>query len=327
MEKVSVGFVGVGGIGSVHLKNVMQMENAEITALCDVNAEHVREKAKECGISAYYSDVDELLNHESIDALFVCVPPFAHGDIEEKAAEKGIHLLVEKPVALDLKTALMKSRVIEAAGIINASGYCLRYIDVLHKAKEYLQGKQIAMVRGHYLSSFVPTPWFRRMEKSGGQLTEQATHILDLMRYLAGDIERVYADMSLNVLQDIENMNIPDVTSVNCRFQSGAIGHLDCTLTQPDFRTGIEVLGRDFRVEVTFSSVTIVEKDNRMEYNSEKDFYKEQDASFLHAVQTGDPTGIRATYSDGVRTLAATLAANQSAQTGEAVSPSDEGGY
>ncbi|MBO0991709.1 Gfo/Idh/MocA family protein [Bacillus sp. SD088] len=320
MEKVKVGFIGVGGIGSVHLKSVAANKEAEIVAICDVNAVTAESQAKKLGISTFYTDADTLLENETLDALFVCVPPFAHGDIEEKAAARGIHLFIEKPVALDLKTAHAKADAIEAAGIINASGYCLRYIDVLPKANEYLKDKKIAMVRGQYLGGFVPTPWFREKDKSGGQLVEQSTHVMDLMRYLAGDIERVSADMSLQVLNEIENIDIPDVSSINCRFASGAVGHLDCTLTQPDFRTGVEILGKDFRVEVTFSTVTIIEDGKRIEYRTNKDFYVEQDNAFIEAVRTGNPGLIRATYTDGLKTLAVTLAANQSAETGETVS-------
>ncbi|GGH87180.1 putative dehydrogenase [Pullulanibacillus pueri] len=321
--KVKVGFVGVGGIGSVHLNNVLNNPEAEIVAICDINAAAAEAKATELGIPAFYTDVDALLENETLDALFVCVPPFAHGEIEERAAQRGVHLLVEKPVELDLKKAYSKAEVIESSGIINASGYCLRYIEVLDKARDYLKDKQIAMVRGQYLGGFVPTPWFREKDKSGGQLVEQATHVLDLMRYLAGEIVSVSADMSLQVLKDIENINIPDVSSVNCQFESGAVGHLDCTLTQPDFRTGVELLGRDFRVEVTFSTVTIIEKGKRIEFTATKDFYLAQDEAFISAVKTGDSSMVLASYREGLKTLAVSLAANQSVETGDAINLSD----
>src|SRR4051794_16351239 len=109
MTKVRVGFIGVGGIGAVHLKNVFENADAQLVAVCDVNEEAAQSKASEYGIPSVYSDADVMLENESLDALFICVPPFAHGDIEEKAAKKGIHLLVEKPVALDLKTAYSKA--------------------------------------------------------------------------------------------------------------------------------------------------------------------------------------------------------------------------
>ena len=224
MGKVKVGFIGVGGIANVHLKNINQNDQAELVAVCDINDENALRVATQYDVP-WYTNADDLLAKEEVDALFLCIPPFAHGDIEEKAAARGIHLMVEKPLGLDLETVKSKLNTIKDAGIICASGYCLRYLDTVKISKEYLQDKEIGMVRGHYLSSFVPTPWYREMDKSGGQLVEQATHTMDLMRYLAGDIEIVHANMSLQLLKDIPNIDIPDVTSVNVAFQSGAVGH------------------------------------------------------------------------------------------------------
>ena len=116
------------------------------------------------------------------------------------------------------------------------------------------------MVQGHYLSSFVPTPWYIAWEKSGGQLVEQSTHIVDLARYLGGEIGHVYANMSLQVHNDVPNINIPDVTSMNFVYDSGAVGSIDSTFAQFDHRTGIEVLGEDFRVVIDGGNLTILKK-------------------------------------------------------------------
>ncbi|MBO1514850.1 Gfo/Idh/MocA family protein [Metabacillus bambusae] len=315
MSKVKVGFVGVGGIAGVHLENVSKNSHAVIVAVCDIAEESAKKKGLQYNASAY-TDLDEMLEKEILDAVFVCVPPFAHGDIEEKIVKRGIHLLVEKPLGLDLETVQKKAKIIKDSGVICGVGYCLRYLDTVAKAKEYLKDKSIAMVRGHYITSFVPTPWYREMNKSGGQLVEQSTHILDLMRYLAGEIDNVYANMSLQVLSDIPNMDIPDVTSVNVTFKSGAVGHLDSSMIQVDHRSGIEILGRDFRVLIDGADLSIVEKDSTITYKSKVDFYQEQDRVFIEAVMKGDPNLLLSNYEDGAKTLAATLASNKSNEIG-----------
>jgi predicted dehydrogenase len=318
MDKVRVGFIGVGGIASVHLKNINQNDNAEITAVCDVVEEIAHNRGSEYGVSAY-TDYNEMLENEELDALFVCIPPFAHGDIEEKAARKGIHLMIEKPLGLDIEEVHKKAEVIKDSGIINASGYCLRYLDTVAKAKEYLKDKKIAMVRGHHIGSFVKTPWYRVQSQSGGQLVEQSTHSLDMIRYLGGEINNVYANMSLQVMGDIENIDIPDVTSVNFTFETGAVGHLDSSFTQPDGRTGVEILGRNFRVVIDGTTLSIVEKEQTTVYKSKVNFYEEQDRTFIEAVRSGNQEIILASYEDGLKTLAVTLAANLSQQSGEPV--------
>jgi predicted dehydrogenase len=315
MSKVKVGFVGVGGIAGVHLENVSKNSHADIVAVCDIAEENAKKKGLQYNASAY-TDIDEMLEKETLDAVFVCVPPFAHGDIEEKIVKRGIHLLVEKPLGLDIETVQKKAKIIKDSGVICGVGYCLRYLDTVAKAKEYLKDKSIAMVRGHYITSFVPTPWYREMNKSGGQLVEQSTHTLDLMRYLAGEIDNVYANMSLQVLSDIPNMDIPDVTSVNVTFKSGAVGHLDSSMIQVDHRSGVEILGRDFRILIDGADLSIVEKDSTITYKSKVDFYQEQDRVFIEAVMKGDPTLLLSNYEDGAKTLAATLAANKSNEVG-----------
>lgn len=322
MKKVRVGFIGVGGIAAIHLNNIANNDQAKVVAVCDISEESANNQGEKYQATAY-TDYEEMLDKEELDAIFLSIPPFAHGEMEEKIVEKGIHLLVEKPIELDAEKAFKKAKVIQESGVINASGYCIRYLDIVEKAKEYLADKKIAMVRGHYLSGFVRTPWYRIKDKSGGQLVEQATHVLDLMMYLAGDIEKVQANMSLQVMTDIENIDIPDVTSVNTTFASGAVGHLASSFTQPDHRMGLEVLGRDFRIELNGKTLTIVERGKTTTYTSSVNFYEEQDRAFIEAVRTNNQDLILSSYEDGLKTLVASLAANLSNETEKTVYTSE----
>ncbi|QHW33694.1 Gfo/Idh/MocA family oxidoreductase [Paenibacillus rhizovicinus] len=319
MSKVRVGFVGAGGIASAHMEALVRNEKVQLTAVCDVVQASAHRAAEKYGMQAY-SDFDSLLDAEEVDALFVCVPPFAHGDIEEKACAKGIHLFVEKPLGLDMNVIRKKAAIIRDAGIMSSSGYVLRYLDTASKARAYLQGKTIGMVRAHYMTGFVSTPWWRDMAKSGGQLVEQTTHTVDMVRFLAGDVSKVYAQMALRVMGDIENLNIPDVGTVALTFESGAIGHVDTCFIQPDHRVGVEVQGKDFRVLVEGSKLTITDKEGTQTVNSEtEDIMFAQDSAFIDAVITGNRSLILAPYDDALRTVEITLAANQSALSGNPV--------
>lgn len=314
MEKVAVGFIGAGNIAQAHLNKIHQNKAAEIIAICDIDKKTAQQQAMIYKAKAF-TDVEEMLDKMAMDAVFICVPPFARGNLEEQVVAKGIHIFVEKPLGLDVKEARKKAVAIEQSGVINASGYCLRYLDTVQGARNYLQGKKIAMVRGHYLSGFVKTPWYRIKAKSGGQLVEQSTHVLDLMSYLAGDIMKVNADAGLLVMDDVKNIDIPDVTSVNILFATGAVGHLDSTFIQPDHRMGVECLGRGFRVEITATELIIVDHEGKKSYQMEVDFLEEQDKAFIKAVQTKNQQLIHASYAEGVETLAVSLAANKSYET------------
>ncbi|MGO0062346.1 Gfo/Idh/MocA family protein [Brevibacillus fluminis] len=317
-NRVRVGMVGTGGIGRVHLANLTKIDQAQLVAVCDVNEASVAEICETYGITGY-TDYEAMLAAERLDALFICVPPFAQGTLVEQAAARGIHLLVEKPIGLAMEEVERKLKAIQDAQILASTGYCLRYLDIVAQAKAYVADKTIAMVRGHYLTSFVQTPWWREQAKSGGQLVEQATHTLDMMRYLAGDVSKVYAHAALRVMGDVPGLDIPDVTSVSLAFSSGAIGTLDTTFTQPDHRTGVEVLGKGFRLQISGRDLTIVDAEGTRTYSSTLDFYLAQDEAFIRAVATGDETLILAPYAQALQTLKVTLAANESAKSGSPV--------
>ncbi|KHF36326.1 putative 4,5-dihydroxyphthalate dehydrogenase [Paenibacillus sp. P1XP2] len=220
---IRIGVVGAGIIATEHLKHIHRNERAELAAVCDVAPAAAERAARQYGGKAY-DDFDEMLDREKLDALFICVPPFAHGNMEEKAAERGIHLLVEKPLGLRMDDVRRKAEALEQSGVIAGSGYCLRYMESVQRAKRYLEGKEIAMVRAYRFGGLPPNPWWVDHAKSGGQLVEQTTHNVDLMLYLAGDVRKISADMGLLLSRDVPGITTPDAASVNMVFASGASG-------------------------------------------------------------------------------------------------------
>lgn len=319
MNMVRIGVVGAGSIATEHFKHIAANEEAELVAICDIVSQQAEAAALQYGAAAY-SSLNEMLMRERLEALFVCVPPFAHGDIEEQAARRGIHLLVEKPLGLSMEEVRRKAAIIEEAGIITASGYCLRYMESVQQAKRYLQGKEIAMVRAYRFGGVPPAPWWVDHEKSGGQLVEQTTHNVDLMLYLAGSVRKVYADMGLLLSQHIEGITTPDASSVNLVFEQGAIGHIDTGfLPQPDDRSSLEIIGRDYRLTLEGMSLKIMEPNHTHVHQGDGNFYQQQDDAFIRALVTGDRSHILASYEEAMRTLEVTLAANDSAKSGQPV--------
>jgi predicted dehydrogenase len=311
-----IGFIGVGGMAETHLKNMKDNEQVEIAAVCDVMEERASSAAERYGAVAY-TDFKMMLEQERLDALFVCVPPFAHADIEETAVRYGIHLFVEKPIGLDPEQARRKAKIIADAGIITCSGYALRYMDNVERAQAFLADKTIGFVRAYYLSGFVETPWWRVRAKSGGQLVEQATHVADFMRYLAGDVTKVYALMATRHLGDKPNLDIADVTTVSVTFESGAIGHVDACCIQPDHRLGVEIQGHNFRVVYEGTKLVIIDHDKTESFpNDEADIFKAQDDTFIRAILENNPQLVRSNYADALKSLELTMGANESADTG-----------
>jgi predicted dehydrogenase len=320
-ETVRIGFVGTGGIAGHHLKQLQEVEGAEIVALCDVVGERAQARTQEFGGVAY-TDYRRMLARESLTALYVCVPPFAHEEAEILAAGKGIHLFVEKPVALDIGQAQSIAAAIRAAGVMSSVGYSLRYFAATEAARRYLAEREVAMVTANRWGGLPGTPWWRVMDQSGGQLVEMTTHQVDLMRFLVGEIVEVHARYARRALLDVEGVTVPDVQIASFLFENGALGAIttSCALTQGGGRNDMDFVLRDAVLHYTTRDLRVApESVPQPEPVTEP--IPDIDAAFVQAIRTGDASLIRSTYDDGLRTLAATLAANESARTGEPVRP------
>ncbi len=320
-KQVRVAFVGSGGIATeAHLPSLKEIDGVEIVALCDVQKERAEAACRRFG-GRPYADHREMLDREEIDALFVCLPPDAHTDAELIAAAKGIHLFVEKPIVLSMEKGRGIAEAIEKAGIISSVGYQLRYTPVADAARAFLADRAVALVAGNRWGGIPggPEHWWRVMERSGGMLHEMASHNVDFIRYLVGDVTRVCARYSLNVLKNVENLTVPDAQVVAMEFKNGATGYFStsCALTKGGGWSSTDVILRDVMLRMTFSEIQVV-PEGAAEIELPGPGMNIQQA-FIHAVRTGDRSVIRSHYFDALKTAEVTLGANQSAATGKPV--------
>jgi myo-inositol 2-dehydrogenase/D-chiro-inositol 1-dehydrogenase len=321
MNTVRVGFVGTGGIAQTHLEALSRIEGAQLVAFCDVDAARAESAAARFGGRAY-TDYAQMLREEPLDALYVCVPPHAHGEVEQLAAERGIHLFVEKPVARTLECARAVDAAIQKAGILSAVGYHFRYYGATERARERLQGLPIGMAIGYWHGGMPGVPWWRQHALSGGQLVEQTTHIVDLARYLVGEIVEVFAYLAHGVAPlPYPDSDVSEAGVIAMRFANGAVGTITNTcMLNPPGEVALKIYTPDRILEVSWGKLVETEANRREEYSSHDNPYLNEDRAFIEAIRTGDASLIRSTYSDGVRTLAVTLAADESARTGKPVS-------
>lgn len=322
MEQVRIGFVGAGGNARGHMGRLAEVEGADIVAVADLAQERAREAAAEHGATAY-TDHRAMLDTEELDALYVSVPPFAHTDAEVLAAGAGLHLFVEKPVVLDMDKGFEILEAIQQAGVLSAVGYQLRLVDSSQRLRAYLADKTVAMISSHRWGGLPGTPWWRVMDQSGGQLHEQTTHQLDLMRYVTGDeVVEVNARYALRTMGDIENITIPDSQAVLLEFASGALATLTTSpmMTRGGGKSDIVFLLRDQMLEWSVGGVKGV-PETPEELAGEPAETPNIDQVFVQAILSGDQSLIPCSYEDGLRSCAVTLAANQSAATGRPIKP------
>jgi len=318
MMSVKVGFIGVGGIAGAHLNNVKNFDDVELVAMCDVNEERAKKRAEEFG-GTPYTEFEEMFDNEELDAIYICTPPFAHGDQEIIACELGIPMFIEKPIAVDMETAIVINDHVKRSGVITSVGYHWRYQANTAKAKDELKDEKILGALGYWMGGMPGTPWWRVRAKSGGQHVEQTTHIFDLCRYLVGsDGKTVHGVAESGSMTDIENYDVDDISMVNIEFKNGAVANIASSCAMQGWgKVQLEVFCRGLVVQVGGG----FQINRKGEVDSSTEGYQGQDRDrvFIDAVKSGDTSEIKSPYSDALETLKINLAASKSFETGKAI--------
>jgi myo-inositol 2-dehydrogenase/D-chiro-inositol 1-dehydrogenase len=192
LPTVRIGMVGAGAVAARHLRTLLAMDGVEVAGVADPALERAKELAAEAGAAAYPNHM-ELLEAERLDAVYICVPPFAHGAPELAVIEAGLPMFVEKPVAIDQKTAATIAAALAGRPLLTCTGYHWRWLDIFDRAVGMLADRPARLVQCAWLDKVPPPLWWPRRDGSGGQVVEQTTHVLDAARALAGEVVEVHA--------------------------------------------------------------------------------------------------------------------------------------
>jgi predicted dehydrogenase len=316
MESVKIGFIGCGGIAAVHRDRLVRRNDIELVGCCDILPEQAESFAARWRIPIF-KDAVSLYDNARPHAVYISVPPFAHGALETEAAARGIHLFVEMPVALDLQTARAISAAIRKAKVLAMVGYCYRYCDLTQQAHRLLAGEVISLATGRFHCGMPEADWWRRREQSGGQIVEQTTHVIDLLLHLCGPVSEVHAMGAHGCMSKIKNFDVDESSVINLRLKTGAVASISstCILNHPGSMS-LEIATPRLCLALTNETLRVREDHKIVEYLNHTDMYEKESELFIHAVQQGKRGGIRSTYADAIKTLRVTLAANESIQTG-----------
>ncbi len=192
MKKVRIGLVGAGNIAHMtHLPAYARIENAELVAVCDIDAEKAKKTAEEYHIPAYYASLGEMLENADIDAVDVCVWNGAHVPVCIEAARAGKHVMCEKPPATsaesmeELKRVLDETQVTYLLAVPNRFQTMNMYVKELCDKGEF---GEIYYAKTSYLRRRgVPRGWFTDKQiAGGGPVYDIGVHRIDSAWYLMG---------------------------------------------------------------------------------------------------------------------------------------------
>ncbi|MFB3888909.1 MAG: Gfo/Idh/MocA family protein [Candidatus Bathyarchaeia archaeon] len=236
-------FIGAGSVASKHhLPCYRKLANTKIVAVCDASEKAAKRFSQKNGIPKVYTSVEELFENESLDFVDICTPPSTHYKLCSAAIEKGVAVLVEKPVTVSLSEAIELQDKSKKMGTVFCVSHNYRFKDNVLTSLKYYNGGKIGRI--HKVATSVHTPgpfadWFWDETNNGGVLYESALHFLDIQTLFCGEHERI---AGVHVNFDAKLGITTDVSAV-VEYKSGATGIIDVTALSSSIWNRIDVYG------------------------------------------------------------------------------------
>lgn len=254
---VKFALVGCGRIAKRHseLLGLKQIKDACLVAVCDNNFEKAELIGSRFSVP-YYQDMNEMMQKESIDVVSVLTPSGFHAEHVINLAKYGKHILVEKPMALTLPDA---DEMIKACDRNRIKLFVVKQnrfnvpVQKLRRAMETDRFGKLVLgtVRVRWCRDqeyYNQDPWRGTWAYDGGVLANQASHHIDLLEWMMGDAESVFAKSATMLV----NIEAEDTAVVTLKFKNGALGIIEATTaTRPrDMEGSISILGEKGSVEI-----------------------------------------------------------------------------
>ncbi|UCC33557.1 MAG: Gfo/Idh/MocA family oxidoreductase [Candidatus Bathyarchaeota archaeon] len=248
---IRVAVIGCGKIGTRHLDAYRSIEDATIAAVCDTDEKLAKEAAKYHNATSY-TNLKDVLDDETIDAVDVCVPTAIHHTVILEALDRGKAIFCEKPLSHRLELAKQIEKKRKETGNLVMVGYLYRFHPSFQRLKRVLQGN---IIGDPYFAIFRIggrggwREWKHQMGKGGGAMLEMLVHMLDLANHCFGEILEVESLFSDTILKKrVIERNEVEVDAEDCvliRLRAENDVHLFCEadLITPSYMNTVEVHG------------------------------------------------------------------------------------
>ncbi len=319
---------GVLGAGSVAQRRAMpamtKAGDAELHALLSRNAERAQRFAIAYGAKKYYTTVNELLSDEGLDAIYVSTPVYLHCEQVIAAAERGFHVLCDKPMAMNTAECQRMIDACQANGVHLQICFLFRFHSCFQGIRDWVAENRLGQIiqgRVPFLKPFPVPPgaWRGNPDQGGGgSLMDLGSHGVDLLRYILGEVSQVSAFCN----SVVHGYDVEETGTIMMRFENGAQGFVDTSFAAAGCDLVIEIYGTDGWVWVYnddgWKIKLSVNGESQIIDSQFEDLYQLQFEHFARCVTEGEQpivTGV-----DGLRTNEILAAAYESDRTGKAIS-------
>ncbi len=244
---ISLAFSGAGYIANIHATALQSVPEARITALVDFRPQDTLAFRKKFHIDAVFTTIEELVASSQVDGIIICTPNPLHAPQTIKAMQSGLHVFVEKPMALNANQA---REMRQAAAVNNRAlmvGHCWRFDEEAQWLKAQIDAGKLGKLirtRGYGIHThWGPVGWFQQRELSGGgALVDMGIHAVDTARYLMGDPKptSVYAKIGTHFIEgDVDDTGVLMITWETGAFSTVEFGWWQPHKDGPEAGTGV----------------------------------------------------------------------------------------
>lgn len=326
--------VCVVGLGSIGRRHATILKNSDLNCLFGVELrEDRRQQAeKEIGFDAIFSSLNEPLQSHNIDTVFITLPTALHTEVAKEAASMGCNLFIEKPVAATMDGLREVEDIIIDKNLCTHVAYCYRFAPSVRRVKEIVDSDMLGKIYSArlHISTYLPDwhPWedyrhfyMAKMEEGGGARLDES-HGVDLLRWLLGEVEAVFA--IVDTVSDLE-ISSDDLTIMNLKFSSGVIAEAHFDLLGRSPRIGIELIGSEGtllwdRIAGRIDLFDPKSKEWKCEDFGAQDFVTCYDNQIAHVIDRfSEGKSTICDFSDGLKTMKVLEAALQSSIAGKII--------
>lgn len=285
-SKIPIGVVGFGNMGQLHTRNAIKLGLFEIKAVSDIDENALKVAKTEFKVNDTYPNYLDLLEREDIEAVIVTTPPSTHAKIITNASKYRKHIFCEKPFTPSLKEAQIAYSSIVKNKIKFQLGLVLRYTKTYNTLLNYLSsGIKLLGIQGRYggyLLSYKPH-FDRAFDR--GMINSNTILLIDIIRYLAGDVKEVYARFDRSFPKEPELSGIISFVHkngiVSSLYTSGAM--------RVESFLFVNTLNKDYLVESNIKLFEITDKGRTQVLTSELGFEDEL-VAFYNYLRNGIPS-------------------------------------
>lgn len=321
MKQLNIGVIGLGEIGTIHCEALLQIPQANLLAVADVDEARAKQIAQQTGAQPY-QDYKELLARKDIDAVIIATPDHLHKEPCIHAAKAGKHILVEKPLAMTLEDSKAILGVVEKAGVKLMVGFTLRFLPQYQHAKTSIEKGELGKLISLFARRTNLITQAQRLKGRTGVLFFLGIHDFDVLRWMAGsEAKEIYC---LSTKHDRSPYTVEDETFTTIRFENGVIACAHIGWCMPEGHP----TGFDFKLDVTGTkgllNLDMVRQGVEKHVAGHTSFPPmaspliAEDRSFVEAVLYDKDVPV--TGEDGLKAVQMTLAALESIKTGKPVS-------